>query len=114
MSKVYLRSQDRQQVKEIKEVWISSERRNNPNNYNMYDEGKTYYTIIADGDRYGSYETKDRALQVLDEICSALSGKLLVNVNKTTSKAKDKELLTDNNIKIEPLNYNVVYQMPKE
>lgn len=111
--KLWIRSQDKKELKQTKSLWISTETIHNHNNFNMYEEAKVYHTIVADGEQFAKYETKDRALQVLDEIQNALVGKVMVEVKQSKSKKEDELPTQTTNIK--PLNQNcVVYELPRE
>ena len=76
--KLWIRSQDKRELKEVESLWLSHDTIHNHNNFNMYEEAKTIYTIIADEQCVGRYETQQRALEVLDEIQNALVGKVIV------------------------------------
>ena len=124
MSKLWIRSQDKTELKEVESLWISSVTINNPNNYNYYDEGKLYYTIIADEQTVGKFETKERALQVLDEIFNLLFksnqviSDLLQIKEKQTRTNEDvdqkKKIVANSNTDIKAYSVDVVYQIPKE
>lgn len=121
MSKLWIRSQDKKQLKEVESLWISNVRVNNPNNYNYYDEGKLYYTIIADEEVFGRFETQERVLEVLDDIFNLLSkcnGITFTPLKEKQIKdaedieTKKKVVLSNNDIKA--FSCDVVYQIPKQ
>ena len=122
MSKVYVRSQDKRHLKEVESLWISSVRVNNPNNYNTYDEGKVYYTIVAEGEIVGKYETEVRAIEVLDEIFNLLfkSNGIITEPlkEKQIRTAEDleqkKKIIQPTSLDLKAYSVDVVYQMPQE
>lgn len=102
--KLWIRSQDKKELKQTKALWLSTETIHNHNNFNMYEEAKVYHTIVADGEQFAKYETKDRALQVLDEIQNLLIGKVFVKKSKA-----------DNELDVKPVNReSLVYEMPEK
>lgn len=112
--KLWIRSQDKRELKEIKDLWLSSDTVCYHNNFNMYEETKTVYTVVGDETLLGKYSTRERALEVLDEIQNALVGKVVVEPKQSKSKKED-GILEAQPVNIKPLNQNcVVYQMPKE
>ena len=112
MSKLWIRSQDRKGFKQTKELWIGTEMINNHSNFNLYEEPKTFYTIVVDNERFARYETKERALQILDEIQSLLIGKVLVEPKQTKTKKED-SILEAQPINIKPINKDfIVYELP--
>jgi len=122
MSKIYIRSQNKKQLKEVDDLWISSVRVNNPNNYNKYDEGKVYYTIVADEEVFGKYDTEARAIEVLDEIFNLLfksnaitTDPLREKQNKTMDVTEDsKKTNKIASTELKSYSIDVVYQLPKE
>ena len=112
--KLWIRSQDKRELKEVEALWLSHDTIHNHNNFNMYEEAKTIYTIIADEQCVGRYETQQRALEVLDEIQNALVGKVIVEPKQSKTKKED-GILEAQPVNIKPLNQNcVVYQMPEK
>ena len=94
---LWIRSQDKTCIKKASAIWISCE-----------PEIPEYY-IEVDTDVIGRYKTKERALEVLDEIHAAIL------TNKTLELTVDKipadELKTE---KVFKLFKDIVYEMPKE
>ena len=101
---LWIRSQDKRNLKKINtEIYIKEGLSN-------YAEGDVYF-IVSSGTELGEYETKERAIEVLDEIQERT---MLIN---TINLAKDrdsliayKNALTEE--KIKGLGYP--YQMPKD
>lgn len=87
------------------ELWIRSQNMQliRKANYEMcYNERNGHNYIVIDGDVLGSYKTKERAIEVLDEIENIL-------------KPQEYEIPTTLNTFIFSTNIsNYVYQMPKE
>ena len=112
--KLWIRSQDKRELKEVESLWIVGKSVRNPNNFNRVEEEKIVYSIVADEQSVGIYDTQQRALEVLDEIQNALVGKVFVEAKQTKIK-KDDAILEAQPINIKPLNQNcVVYQMPEK
>ena len=122
MSKIYVRSQDKKHLKKVESIWISSVTVNNPNNYNMYDEGRVYYTIVTDGVIVGKYETEARAIEVLDEIFNILNkcnGIILTplkekQIRDNSEDIEQKKKFVSSNNELKSFSCDVVYQIPKE
>lgn len=80
-----------------------------------------YEISYFDGDSFvklGFYKSKERALEVLDEIQNLLIPKVILNTYNVENKetAYSKELVIEpiiNDIKVQN-NVNIVYQMPEE
>ncbi len=116
MSKLFIRSQNKDRVMEVKDLYLEEEYKYNPNNNNGYEEPKVLCCNIYNGIVcVGKYKTTERAMQVLDEICVALSGKVIAQP-KSGSKAKEKVGTVGENdsVELKTLNYDAVYQMPQE
>lgn len=108
------------------ELWIRSQDRKylaRTGMINIAADGRTIVDDIPKFHYLGTYKTKERALEVLDEIQKLIEPKTLINVeNFNTNDArilcdKFKEyspvIVGNDNIKIEPLGF-IVYEMPKE
>lgn len=116
MSKLFIRSQDRKRIEEVKQVCLHRTYSNNPNNNNGYEEPKIVNCKVFINEKdFGVYKTEERAIEVLDEICVALSGKVIAQ-QKTSSKAKEKVGTVGENdsVELKTLNCDAVYQMPQE
>ena len=113
---LWIRNQDKENLIKVSEIWIDDT--------DMVDRGCV--SIMANLNfsfELGVYKTKERALEVLDEIQKLIEPKTLINVeNFNTNDArvlcdKFKEyspvIVRNDNIKIEPLSF-IVYEMPKE
>ena len=116
MSKLFIRSQNKRMIEQVSSVNMYDKYEGNPNNFNGY-EGQKYVGsyIEVNGKYFGVYKTTERATQVLDEICVALSGKIIAQ-QKTSSKAKEKVGTVGENdsVELKTLNCDAVYQMPQE
>ena len=109
---LWIRSQDKQVLKLAEHFDI----------YTGGYDGQEYYVIEESGTDVAQYKTKERALEILDEIQNILKHKFFIRVN---GKAKP-ELLNFLNIEnneysggfdnclIENINNTFVYEMPKE
>ena len=113
---LWIRSQDKSSIVKVDNLYVSV------GNYICYyvEKGKevsgTYYRPSGE---LGRYETKERALEVLDEIQNILKPKYILN---TSSIKPDGDFYEENgvifqnydaNAKIEELS-TFVYQMPAE
>lgn len=116
MSKLFIRSQNKNKIEQVSSVNMYDKYEGNPNSFNGY-EGQKYVGsyIEVNGKYFGTYNSKERAMQVLDEICVALSGKVIFQP-KSTSKAKEKVGTVGENdsVELKTLNCDAVYQMPQE
>ena len=122
--KLWIRSQDKRELKEVESLWVIGKSVRNPNNFNRMEEEKIIYSIIADEQSVGIYDTQQRALEVLDEIQNALVGKVIIEpkhpVKQKEEKAlkemvEEKTIIKSTAVDIKPLNQNcVVYQMPEK
>lgn len=105
---LWIRSQDRMNLVQIKQISLNYE--NNKQviaNYEseQYENSGCYYELL------GTYKTKERALEVLDEIEERIMLINTINIAKDTdSLIACKNALTEE--KIKGLNYP--YQMPEK
>lgn len=105
---LWIRSQDRMNLVQIKQISLNYE--NNKQviaNYEseQYENSGCYYELL------GTYKTKERALEVLDEIEEKIMLINTINIAKDTdSLIACKNVLTEE--KIKGLNYP--YQMPEK
>ena len=116
MSKLFIRSQDKTRVSEAEDIKLENVYESNPNYANGYKEPKIVSCrVIVNNISFAIYKTTERAMQILDEICVALSGKVITQP-KTSSKAKEKVGIVGENdsVELKTLNYDAVYQMPQE
>jgi len=100
---LWIRSQDREILKRINtEIYPK---------YDLSDYAKGYvYFLVSGGTKLGEYETKERALEVLDEINDILRLKFC----STLGTFKEVfEGYTEEQLKF-ALNQMSVYEMPKE
>lgn len=116
MSKLFIRSQNKMRLEKVESVILDESYEGNPNNFNGYEKPKFVgCKVFVNGKAFAIYETNERAIQVLDEICVALSGKVIAQP-KSTSKAKEKVGTVGENdsVELKTLNCDAVYQMPQE
>ena len=73
------------------------------------------YYIADNGDIYGEYPTKERALEVLDEIQNLLQPKIIYTQKEPieTYELGVYQLKQDVDMKIQEIN-RIVYEMPQE
>lgn len=116
MGVLYIRSQNKKTIAKVESIDCFDKYEGNPNSFKGY-EGQKYVGsyIEVNGKYFGIYNSKERAMQVLDEICVALSGKVITQP-KSTSKAKEKVGTVGENdsVGLKTLNCDAVYQMPQE
>lgn len=116
MSKLFIRSQNKKMIEQVSSVNMYDKYEGNPNNFNGY-EGQKYVGsyIEVNGKAFATYSSKERAIEVLDEICNALTGKITAQP-KQSSKAKEKVGIVGENdsVELKTLNCDAVYQMPQE
>ena len=111
---LWIRSQDRESIFKVKNVFYSTDKENE----------HLIRTIIIDDLRngivkLGQYFTKERALEVLDEIQNILNPKYILD---TSSIKPDGNFYEENGVIFQKYNTNVeikelstfVYQMPEE
>ncbi len=116
------------------ELWIRSQNKigiTKVNNIQIEEHGYSFirsYDYDGSSTKLGIYKTKERALEVLDEIQSKLKQQYIVRPNGLTSREeKDEEaarlnycyngdfIMENEMFKIEPINAGiVVYEMPEE
>ena len=114
MSKLFIRSQNKKIIEQVSSVNMYDKYEGNPNSFNGYEGQKYVGSVIeVNGEYFGTYKTTERAMQVLDEICVALSGKFIAQP-KSTSKAKVGVVGESGNVEAKPLSIDTLYQMPQE
>ena len=124
------------------ELWVRSQDRNNlkkVNNIYAEEITKDYdswvgnihsqpYVITSDNGNLGFYATKERALEILDEISNKIKNQYIIKANcliKPSEMMKKKEYLENtydgdfimqpSAYEIEPINPHVIYfEMPSE
>ena len=113
---LWIRSQDREILKRINtEIYQK---------YDLSDYAKGYvYFLVSGGTKLGEYETKERALEILDEIQNLLQPKVFIEQPEIDFKADDMiEKLSQNIILNTTTKMNaelknvgqIVYEMPEE
>ena len=108
---LWIRSQDKMNLVQIKQININYQ--NNKQviaNYipETYENAGEYYELL------GTYETKERALEVLDEIQNILKPKIIVQQGNPIAETLDSVVYrTPDEVEIKELSV-VVYEMPKE
>ena len=116
MGVLYIRSQNKKTIAKVESIDCFDKYEGNPNNFNGY-EGQKYVGsyIEVNGKAFATYSSKERAIEVLDEICNALTGKITAQT-KQSSKAKEKVGTVGENdsVELKTLNCDAVYQMPQE
>ena len=102
---LWIRSQDKRTLVKANRIYMTSD-------LNTTD-GDFDYNIWMDEDNVGTYKTKERALEVLDEIQSLLKSKVLLNSGKILESFEDTIYREPDKVEIQELN-TIVYEMPKE
>lgn len=108
-----IRSQDKNKLIKFDRIRLEDDNRYNPNSYNDITTKPIYNgtRVLVNDIYFATYKTKERALQVLDEIQNALVGK----IETKQSKSKKEDELTTQTTNVKPLNQNcVVYELPRE
>ena len=101
------------------ELWIRSQdkmRLVKVNSINILDNGLTFHGYINDKDHFwlANYKTKERALEVLDEIQNILKPQVITKLGKIVGKTCDGTIYTTpNETEIKELS-TYVYKMPEE
>lgn len=106
------------------ELWVRSQRKTNLykiDNINMDDNDYTLYYQLSWGQvELGTYKSKERALQILDEIQNILNPKLFVNVRPSEEMTEllgglqhGKTLKMKNDFEYKEIS-TCVYEMPEE
>lgn len=112
--KLWIRTQDKTKLMEAEELIIKEVFKTDANNVNGYKQELVGCNICVGYIPVALYKTKERALQVLDEIQNALVGKVMVEVKQSKSKKED-DIVNTTTASAKPLNQNcVVYELPKE
>lgn len=102
--KLWIRTQDKTKLMEAEELIIKEVVKTDANNVNGYKQEMVGCNICVGYIPVALYKTKERALQVLDEIQNLLSGKVFVKKSKT-----------DNELDVKPINReSIVYEMPEK
>lgn len=102
--KLWIRTQDKTKLMEAEELIIKEVVKTDANNVNGYKQEIVGCNICVGYIPVALYKTKERALQVLDEIQNLLSGKVFVKKSKT-----------DNELDVKPINReSIVYEMPEK
>ena len=101
---LWIRNRDKTILQKVDNLLIS-DGMNEKKTFNIYTNNINVQNVL------GEYATKERALEVLDEIQSLLQPKGMIKFDSILSKKDIKEFKSS----IEPLyNIPVVYEMPKE
>ena len=90
MMELWVRSQNKEELKKCEQL------------YYYFRNGHHYITRYYDEDIIGSYKTKERCLEILDEIQRTIA-KVLVNKNNELSGKYNLEVID-----------SAIYEMPKE
>lgn len=111
--KLWIKTQDKTRLMEAEELIVKEVVKTDANNVNGYKQEVVGCNVLVNDIPVALYKTKERALQVLDEIQNALVGKFMLEVKQSKSKKEDELPTQTTNIK--PLNQNcVVYEMPEK
>lgn len=98
-----MRSQDKRILQKIDNIFLDA-------NY----DNKRICTYDGDNTTLGEYKTKERALEVLDEIQNILKPQVITKLGKIVGKTCDGTIYTTpNEIEIKELS-TYVYKMPEE
>ena len=96
-----MRSQDKRILQKVDNIFLDA-------NY----ENKRISTYDGDNTELGTYKTKERAIEVLDEIQNILKPQVITKLGKIVGKTCDGTIYTTpNEIEIKELS-TYVYQMP--
>lgn len=113
--KLWIRTQDKTKLMEAEELIIKEVVKTDANNVNGYKQELVGCNICVGYIPVALYKTKERALQVLDEIQNALVNSVVIVEPKQTKTKKDDAILEAQPFNIKPLNQNcVVYELPRE
>lgn len=113
---LWIRSQDKEVLVKVNDIAVEMNMI-----YGYYDKNTEYELL-------GAYSTKERALEVLDDISSKIKNQFIVQVNallKPSDQQKIKErfendyvgdfIMSDGMLDIKPINQNLfLYEMPQE
>ncbi len=108
---LWIRSQDRERITKIDEVYYSSD------DYGYY---VMCYKDQFTGYKLGKYKSKERALEVLDEIENLLIPKYVIRIDDNTQKVADflntgnEYIKAEGNGDVRNINNTFVYEMPEE
>lgn len=104
---LWIRSQDKRNLKKINtEIYIKKGLSN-------YAEGDVYF-IVSSGTELGEYKTKDRALEVLDEIHKCIIDKEVLDGCNNILTLTTTKILNEVKQILDRAEKNAVYEMPKE
>lgn len=110
--KLWIRTQDKTKLMEVEEVCVKEVFKTDANNVNGYKQELVGCNVLVGDVVVALYKTKERALQVLDEIQNALVGKI---ETKQSKSKKEDDIVNTTTATVKPLNQNcVVYELPRE
>ena len=101
---LWVRSQDKEGIYKVDEIYIDER---------DYGNDDISYYLRENGVLLGRYATKERALEVLDEIQNLLTPKLILNSAKMVTPV-DEFIVQEQNIYETKELSTYVYEMPKE
>ena len=123
---LWIRTQDRKNLIKVNKLHLCAETKFTGSIYDS-DTKKEYtgnYFIESEGNKLGVYYSKERALEVLDEIQKILIGRLIIKTNRKVGSEDLNRLanffdteyvINDNDFEfIQPEATNIIYEMPKE
>lgn len=99
------------------ELWIRSQNRTmlcKPQYIELYGESEVHYGDISIGYRcVATYSTRERALEVLDEIQNILRPQIIFKSGKIIGGFNDTIISSEHEVETQELS-TYVYEMPKE
>jgi hypothetical protein len=104
---LWIRSQDKEALRKINcSLYLKRD-------LSDYAEGEVYF-IVSSGDKLGEYKTKERALEVLDEIQKILKPQLIIkDSGKIIGSFEDTIIREGATYELKELS-TYVYEMPEE
>ena len=105
---LWIRSQDREKLVKCNDIVV-----NGSSIIGYFDKDTEYEDL-------GTYETKERALEVLDEIQNIIKPKFLIRLDEAKQEIADflnvgdAYIIAENNGDVKNINNTFVYEMPKE
>lgn len=124
---LWIRSQDKSKIVKVNELYSSLQEDFGTGKFGIYSSNTNYYQkerpLLL-----GNYKTKERALEVLDEIAAMMKNRYIVkpsgilstkdmaNEHIRLNRLYNGEFIIENPpFEIEPINSNVIYyEMPEE
>ena len=123
MSKIYVRSQDKNKIEIAKQIRVEEMTSFNPNNFNHYEEEKVVGAVVTiNGIGFGKFKSKERAIEIVNEIFNMLNkcnGIILTplkekQIRDNSEEVEQKKKFVASNNELKSFSCDVVYQIPKE